>query len=328
MPWQMEKIHLPARSKARIISSRTSSFRRYSGARPPSSIDGVVVFDPHGGEIQVGFHAVARALHVGVPPGLEIVHHQVKAAARGGGHGGLPALLLKTVQGVQGLVGFAAVAGDNQKFRHESRSTRLRGLGGRLALQFAQDGCNMYLRAIDAREIDIGLVEESWKGRCRRARSRPPAVRGPCRESVARPSVPPSTGLHVGLVDLLDLGRRKGTTTSIPSSMPNMLDSTRVAGAEERDLAIAGRAYGCRDFVHDIDQRQGRNGKEFAYADVRRDGGDGRHLRTPARQAADQARRSSGPAPQVVALHKDRACQISAWTIMRNSPASRRDSSL
>ena len=95
------------------------------GRAPAQQEDRVVVLDANLFEGEIGFETIAAAFDVGVPAGLEIVHDQVQAPARGGGHGGLPAFFLKAVDGIEGLVGLAAVSGDDEDFRHPSNLARL-----------------------------------------------------------------------------------------------------------------------------------------------------------------------------------------------------------
>ena len=94
------------------------------GGAPAQQKDGSVVLARDLVEGEVGFQAVAAAFDVGVPTGLEIVHDQVQAAAGGGGHDGLPTFFLEAVDGVQGFVGLAAIAGDDEDFRHASNLAR------------------------------------------------------------------------------------------------------------------------------------------------------------------------------------------------------------
>jgi hypothetical protein len=112
-----------------------------------------VVLDADLVEGEIGFQAIAAAFDVGVPAGLKIVHDQVQPAAGGGSHDGLPSFLLEAVDGVEGFVRFTAVAGDDEDFRHPSNLTLL-------ILQLAQNCLNVDLRAIDADEIGVGLVED------------------------------------------------------------------------------------------------------------------------------------------------------------------------
>ena len=95
------------------------------GGAPAKQEDRLVVLDTNLVEGEVGFQTISAAFDVGVPAGLKIVHDQVQAPARGGGHNGLPALLLKAVNRIEGFVGLAAVSGDDEDFRHPSNLTRL-----------------------------------------------------------------------------------------------------------------------------------------------------------------------------------------------------------
>ena len=120
----MAKIHLPARSKPRSDLEQRIVVAQVLGSAPAQQQDGFVVLDADLVESNVGFEPIAPAFNIGVPTGLEIVHHQVQAAAGGCGHDGLPAFLLEAVDGVESFVGFAAIAGDDEDFRHASNLAR------------------------------------------------------------------------------------------------------------------------------------------------------------------------------------------------------------
>src|SRR5260370_7334768 len=94
------------------------------GGAPAQQQDGLVVLDAHLVEANVGFEPIAPAFNIGIPTGLESVHHQVQAAAGGCGQNGLPAFLLEAVDGVESFVGFAAIAGYDEDFRHASNLAR------------------------------------------------------------------------------------------------------------------------------------------------------------------------------------------------------------
>jgi hypothetical protein len=65
-------------------------------------------------EGDLGVQTVACALDVGVPTGLEIVHHEMQTALARRGDDRLMTGFLEAVDGVEGFVALAAVAGDDQ----------------------------------------------------------------------------------------------------------------------------------------------------------------------------------------------------------------------
>src|SRR4051794_11069132 len=75
--------------------------------------DRLIVLYAHTGEIHVRLYPISRTFYIGIPAGLEVVHDQIETPARRRGDGGLPPLLLETVQGIQGLVRLAAIARDD-----------------------------------------------------------------------------------------------------------------------------------------------------------------------------------------------------------------------
>ena len=118
-----------------------------------------VVLDANLIEGEIGFQAIPAAFDVGVPAGLEIVHDQVQPAAGRGSHGGLPSFFLETVDGVKGLVGFAAVAGDDEDFRHASNLTLLpRRLPQKRLLQSPRH-CVILSDSMDIITGNVGWIE-------------------------------------------------------------------------------------------------------------------------------------------------------------------------
>ena len=76
------------------VLRRSSAEYEYSG----------VVFDFDVIEGEIGFHPITAPLDIGIPAGLEIVHHQIQPPARGSRDKGFPSLLLKPVYGVKRFV--------------------------------------------------------------------------------------------------------------------------------------------------------------------------------------------------------------------------------
>lgn len=82
---------------------------------------GLVVPHVHIGECQMGLDAVSRAFDVGVPAGLEIVHHQVQAALAGSGYDGPVAGFEEAMIGVEGFVAFTRIAREDEDSWRSSR---------------------------------------------------------------------------------------------------------------------------------------------------------------------------------------------------------------
>ena len=72
--------------------------------------DGVIISHLHLVECEVGREAVARALDIGIPPRLEVVHDEMEAANGGCGNGDAPVFLSKPMNRVERFVGFARIS--------------------------------------------------------------------------------------------------------------------------------------------------------------------------------------------------------------------------
>ena len=77
----------------------------------------LVLLHSHIFERQFGCEPVTAPLDIGVPSGFEIVHDKVQPAPRGRRHGRFPVFFREAMNSVECLVGFAAIAGNDQNLR-------------------------------------------------------------------------------------------------------------------------------------------------------------------------------------------------------------------
>ena len=114
MPWQIENSHLLLRVELAQDGEHALVVAQVLRRAAADAHHGFVVRHAHVVEGQVRFDGVPGAFLVGVPPGLEVVHHEVQPPLRRRGDVRLISGFLKPLHGEPRLVALAAVAGDDE----------------------------------------------------------------------------------------------------------------------------------------------------------------------------------------------------------------------
>ena len=96
------------------------------GGAAAAENDPIVALRPHVREGDICRDAVAGLFNIGVPAGLEIVHHGAQHLLRGRSDVDFDAFLAATMVGIPGVEGFGGVSGHEQYLEHEKPPAKVR----------------------------------------------------------------------------------------------------------------------------------------------------------------------------------------------------------
>ena len=105
-------------TKWRTMATALGRFLKYSGARPPGNTSPWYSSGDDFVEPQVGLHAIARLLGVGVEARLEVVDDRVEDLFLRGRDVNLPTLLFETELGIVDFLSFPGIARQQQNLHH------------------------------------------------------------------------------------------------------------------------------------------------------------------------------------------------------------------